>query len=85
MDQLKAIQSQWQRQQKSLISERDSHEQRLWELTALGQPDYKALQKTVMAIESTNSKIRLAFIQQVGKAVSVLTTQQVSRLADTKL
>lgn len=83
--QLQTIQSQWQRQQKNLISERDSHEQRLWEFTAMGQPDYKAIQETVMAIESINSKLRLTFIEQVGQAVTVLTAQQVSKLTDTKL
>ena len=85
IDQLKAIQSQWQSQQNTIISERDSHEQRLWEFTAMGQPDYKAIQETVMAIESINSKLRLIFIKQVGKAVTVLTAQQVSKLTDTKL
>ncbi|WP_299975587.1 hypothetical protein [uncultured Pseudoteredinibacter sp.] len=85
IDQLKAIQSQWQSQQNTIISERDSHEQRLWEFTAMGQPDYKAIQETVMAIESINSKLRLIFIKQVGQAVTVLTAQQVSKLTDTKL
>ena len=85
IDQLKAIQSQWQSQQNTIISERDSHEQRLWEFTAMGKPDYKAIQETVMAIESINSKLRLIFIKQVGKAVTVLTAQQVSKLTDTKL
>ncbi len=85
IDQLKAIQSQWQSQQNTIISERDSHEQRLWEYTAMGQPDYKAIQETVMAIESINSKLRLIFIKQVGQAVTVLTAQQVSKLTDTKL
>lgn len=82
IDQLKAIQSQWQSQQNTIISERDSHEQRLWEFTAMGQPDYKAIQETVMAIESINSKLRLIFIKQVGQAVTVLTAQQVSKLTD---
>jgi hypothetical protein len=49
------------------------------------QPDYKAIQETVMAIESINSKLRLIFIKQVGQAVTVLTAQQVSKLTDTKL
>lgn len=84
-DQLKAIQSQWQSQKTAMISERDSLEQRLWEFTALGQPDYKAIQKTIMSIESINSKLRLTFIKQVGQAVSVLTAQQVSKLTDAKL
>ena len=85
IDQLKVIQSQWQSQQNTIISERDSHEQRLWEFTAMGQPDYKVIQETVMAIESINSTLRLTFIKQVGQAVTVLTAQQVSKLTDRKL
>jgi len=84
IDQLKGIQSQWQNQQKMMISERNIHEQRLWELTAMGQPDYKSIHETVMAIESINSDLRLTFIKQVGQAVTVLTAQQVSKLTDTK-
>ena len=67
-----------------MISERNIHEQRLWELTAMGQPDYKSIHETVMAIESINSDLRLTFIKQVGQAVTVLTAQQVSKLTDTK-
>ncbi len=85
IDQLKDIESQWQSQKNTIITERDSHEQRLWEFTAMGKPDYKVIQETVMAIESINSKLRLTFIKQIGQAVTVLTVQQVSKLTDTKL
>ena len=85
IDQLQAIQSQWQNQQDNMISQRDSLERHTWELTAMGKPDYKAIQKTVMSIESINAQLRLSFIRLVGQAVSVLTSQQVSKLTDTKL
>ena len=85
IDQLKVVQSRWLNRQTSMLTERDSYEQRLWELTAKGAPDYDAIQETVESIESTNSELRLAFIKQVGTAITILTADQISELTDNTL
>tara|TARA_R110002049_G_C9177390_1_gene563012 strand:+ start:8218 stop:9132 length:915 start_codon:yes stop_codon:yes gene_type:complete len=77
---LTAIKNRWTGQEKNIDAQISRQEQALWQATAKGQPDSVDIHKKVADIEALNSRLRLAFITSVGKAVAVLTPEQVAVL-----
>ncbi|GAC16836.1 hypothetical protein [Aliiglaciecola lipolytica] len=77
---LLTIQTEWESTQQSLTQQRSTLEASLWELTALGLPQYDKIKDIISEIEATNSALRLQFITSVGKAVSVLTPSQIAKI-----
>ncbi|MDQ8195298.1 periplasmic heavy metal sensor [Coraliomargarita sp. SDUM461004] len=56
-------------------------EQELWELTAVGDPDFLKIEAKVKAIAKKQTEKRLDFIRSVGEAAKVLTDAQRQILA----
>jgi hypothetical protein len=54
----------------------DEAEQKLWTLTAAGEPDAERIGERVREIEKLRGDRRLAFIRSVGEAAKVLTDEQ---------
>jgi Spy/CpxP family protein refolding chaperone len=75
--------------QKALLSKStvqrkiEEAEQELWELTGADEPDIAQIQVKVQAIEKLRGEQRLAFIQSVGEAATVLTDEQRQMLLGT--
>lgn len=55
-------------------------EQDLWVLTSSDQPDIKKIDEKIGEITRLKGKMRLAFIQAVGEAARVLTSEQLEQL-----
>ncbi len=79
-DQLTIIKQQWQTQSQNMKDKIDALEERLWQQTAVGIPNWQDVSKTIRDTESQRGDMRLAFIQTVGKAVKILSKDQVDRL-----
>lgn len=58
-------------------------EQQLWALTGAGQPDATRVEAKAREIERLRTNQRLAFIQSVGQATKILTSQQRGQLLGT--
>ena len=82
-DQLTKIKQDWQTQNRDREKQIDTLEQQLWQQTAAGQPDWPAITSTIRETERQRGALRLAFIQAVGRAVTVLSTEQVDKLMAT--
>ncbi len=59
-------------------------EQDLWVLTSSDQPDIKKVDEKIRAIERLKGNMRLAFIQAVGKAAKILSSEQLELLKGMK-
>ena len=76
--------------QKALLSKStverkiDEAEQALWERTGADEPDAAQIQDKVQAIEQLRGEQRMAFIQSVGEAATVLTDEQRQMLIGTR-
>ena len=77
---LTAIKNEWMAQLEEINAQISTHEQALWQATAQGQPDIADIRKKVADIETLSGQLRLRFIISVGKAVNILTPEQVGLL-----
>jgi Spy/CpxP family protein refolding chaperone len=55
-------------------------EEKLWLLTAEGKPDANKIEAQIRHISKLQSNLRIDFIRSVGKAVSILTEEQIKAL-----
>lgn len=53
----------------------------MWSLTGAEQPDAVKLDETIREIEVLRGQLRMVYIQAVGEAAKVLTTDQREQLA----
>lgn len=84
LEKLNSIKQKWSSIQSEKVLARQNLEDALWQETALGQPNINKIQALILEIESTNSGLRLSFIESVGDAVNVLKPEQATLLKETK-
>tara|TARA_R110002167_G_scaffold25986_5_gene89665 strand:+ start:588 stop:1433 length:846 start_codon:yes stop_codon:yes gene_type:complete len=76
ISQLEVVKNKWEIFQSEKVLEREKLEEKLWQLTSSGIPDFNQIQKNISQVEVINTKLRMSFIKQVGNAVKVLHPKQ---------
>jgi len=81
--QLKQISLNWQNADQQYNQKIEQAEQDLWQLTGSDVPNSQQIEQKVREIETIQTQERIAFIQAVGKAATVLTVEQRLSLTQT--
>lgn len=76
ISQLEVVKNKWEIFQSEKVLEREKLEEKLWQLTSSGIPDFNQIQKNISQVELINTKLRMSFIKQVGNAVKALHPKQ---------
>jgi hypothetical protein len=76
ISQLEVVKNKWEIFQSEKVLEREKLEEKLWQLTSSGIPDFNQIQKNISQVEVINTKLRMSFIKQVGNAVKALHPKQ---------
>ncbi|MCW9052057.1 MAG: hypothetical protein OQJ91_07075 [Motiliproteus sp.] len=74
--QLTEMQRNWQVTDDQYSQNIDLAEQKLWQLTGEDAPDIQKIETKIREIEEIKTQQRLAFIQAIGEAATILTVEQ---------
>lgn len=81
IQQLDKIRQVWLSHNDLVTKDINELEEKLWLLTAEGKPDANKIEAQIRHISRLQSNLRIDFIRSVGKAVSILTADQIKALA----
>lgn len=81
IQQLDKIRQVWLSHNDLVTKDINELEEKLWLLTAEGKPDANKIEAQIRHISKLQSNLRIDFIRSVGKAVSILTADQIKALA----
>ena len=79
--QLDEIKQTWLSHNEQVTRDINKLEEKLWLLTAEGKPNANKIEVQIREISKLQSNLRIDFIRSVGKAVSILTADQIKALA----